>query len=63
MLSGGIVTFAPLQPKAESVSFIGTVFGISPYFLVPSRFRVRHLRDKVFSPPSRGRSHRTDQEY
>jgi lambda repressor-like predicted transcriptional regulator len=57
------MTFAPLQPKAERVRFIGTVFGISPYSLVPSRFRARQLRDKIFSPPSRRRSHRTDQEY
>jgi hypothetical protein len=63
MLSGVIVTLAPLQPKAVHVRFIGMVFGMSPYFLVPSRFRARQLRDKVFSPPSRRRSHRTDQEY
>ena len=51
-----------LHLKAERVLFIGTVFGTSLYFLVSSCFRAQHLRDKVFSPPSRHRSRRSEQE-
>jgi hypothetical protein len=52
---------APIEGRARR--FIDTVFGIPPYFLIPSRFRARHLRDKVFLPLSRRSSHRIDQEY
>ena len=53
----------PALTEGRARRFIGKVFGIPPYFLIPSRFRARHLRDKVFSPPSRRRSHRSDQGY
>ena len=53
---------ASLRLKIERVLTVGTVFGMSLLFPVLSRFRAWHLEDKVFSSPSKRRSHRPEQE-
>ncbi len=53
---------ASLRLKIECVLTVGTVFGISLLFPVLLRFRAWHLGDKVFSSPSKRRSHRPEQE-
>ena len=56
------MTCAPLYLKINHVLSLGTVFGISLFFLAPSRFRSWLRGDNVFSPLSRRRSRRPEQE-
>ena len=56
------MTCAPLYLKSNHVLSLGTVFGISLFYLAPSRFRSWLRGDNVFSPLSRRRSRRPEQE-
>lgn len=56
------MTRASLHLRSDHVLSLSTVFGISLFFLVPSRFRSWLRGDNVFSPLSRRRSRRPEQE-